>query len=133
MLDVLRNEPLFRKCEAFQQAIKAQFAVRMNCKSKDAIDAAHNQFNSEPRFCYKFNTSQRNLYPNEEFEEDLSENVKKREIVQAKSGAKNQFQLLYPVQVYPDFLAHLVDCMLSPMDIVKNWKGSNVFFSAPGP
>ena len=57
ILDILRNEPIMRKCDAFKQAIKSQFAVRMNRDSTEAIDAAHNQFNSEPRFSYKYNTS----------------------------------------------------------------------------
>ena len=51
----------------------------------------------------------------------------------ASSGAKSQFQLLYPVQIYPDFLKHLTDCMINPIDIVKNWNGQDVFFSAPRP
>lgn len=42
ILDVLRSEPLMRKCEAFQAAIKAQFEVRLDRTSQDAIDAAHN-------------------------------------------------------------------------------------------
>ena len=65
IIDLLRTEPIMRKCEAFQQAVKTQFAVRMNRESQDAIDAAHNHFNCEPRFSYKYNTSQRNLYPTE--------------------------------------------------------------------
>ena len=40
LLDILRNEPLMRRCEAFQQAVKTQFAVRMNRDSQEAIDAA---------------------------------------------------------------------------------------------
>jgi len=66
LLDLLRTEPMFRKCDSFRKAVKAQFKVRADCKNMEAIEAAHNQFNAEPRFCYKNNTSQRNLYPNEE-------------------------------------------------------------------
>lgn len=43
-----------------------------------------------------------------------------RDIVKAIPGSKSQFQMLYPVQVYPDFMAHLIDCMINPMDIVKD-------------
>ena len=57
LLDLVRTEPLFRKCDALYTAIKAQFNVRMDNDSIEAIEAAHNQFNCEPRFCYKFNTS----------------------------------------------------------------------------
>lgn len=57
LLDVLRTEPLFRKCDSFRVAVKAQFNIRINNASQDAIDAAHTSFNNEPRFCYKYNTS----------------------------------------------------------------------------
>ena len=30
-----------------------------------------------------------------------------------------QHQLLYPVQVYPDFLQHLVDCMINQVPIIQ--------------
>ena len=123
LLDALRSEPLFRRCEAFQNAIKAQFKVRLNCASTEAIEAAHNQFNCEPRFSYKFNMSQRNLYPNEE---ELT--LQNHRLQVAQSGGKTQFQRLYPMQVYPDFISHLIDCMINPMDIVKN---SSLISGAP--
>ena len=45
LLDLVRSEPLFRKCEALNSAIKAQFKVRMDSDSIEAMEAAHNQFN----------------------------------------------------------------------------------------
>ena len=41
ILDVLRSEPLFRKCEAFRKALKSQFNIRMNSGSTEAQEAAH--------------------------------------------------------------------------------------------
>lgn len=79
-----------------------------------AIDELQGEFNSQPRFSYKFNTSQRNLYPNEG---ELS--FQSREPIYANLGDKNQFQTLYPVQIYPNFLSHLTDCMINAVDIVK--------------
>ena len=63
LLDILRTEPLFRKCDAFRSALKAQFNIRLNSKSISAREAAKSPFNNEPRFSYKHNMSQRNLYP----------------------------------------------------------------------
>lgn len=41
ILDVLRSEPLFRKCEAFRKALKSQFNIRMNSGSTEAQEAAN--------------------------------------------------------------------------------------------
>ena len=94
--------------------MQAQLAVRHDRKSADAIKAAHSHFNCMPRFSYKHNKSQRNLYPTEA-EQELYKNV----LVKGQSGEKTQFQLLYPVQIYPNFLEHLADCLTNPIDIIK--------------
>ena len=49
----------------------------------------------------------------------------------ATHGTKSQFHLLYPVQIYPDFMQHLIDCMINPIDIVKNWNGSQLLSVGP--
>ena len=60
--------------------------------SVDDIEDMDTKINSEPRHCYKFSKAQKTLYPNQA---DLDLQDKKAVI--AKPGAKNQFQLIYPV------------------------------------
>ena len=65
LLDMVRNEPSIRQNKVFRQAMQAQLAVRNDRSSAEAIKLASSSFNSMPRFAYKHNKSQRNLYPTE--------------------------------------------------------------------
>jgi hypothetical protein len=56
-----------------------------------------------PRYCYKFNRSQRLIY-NSEAHKFGSESM--------SSGRK--FSSLNPTQNFPSFSAHLADCLLNP-------------------
>ena len=96
--------------------------MRQERLSVDAIEDCDSKICSEPRHCYKYSKAQRTLYPNQA---DLM--FQKNEAVSASPGAKNQFQLIYPVQVYPDFGAHLLDCMMNPVDIVRGTHNVNFF------
>jgi len=68
---------------------------------------------SQPRFSYKFNKSQKQLYPTAA---DLKLQIGGPVLAMPKDV--RQFQLVHPVQVYPDFMQHLVDCLIHQVSII---------------
>lgn len=72
MLDVLRCNPTIRGNNVFRSIIYKQFTERLQRKEQEAEssasedsdeDAPPKKLSSEPRFSYKYNKSQKKLYP----------------------------------------------------------------------
>ena len=65
ILDIIRTIPIVSKNPVFKKAIKAQFEARRERSSQEAIEQmASTGLNvCEARYYYKYNKSQKNLYP----------------------------------------------------------------------
>ena len=58
-----------------------------------------------PRYCYKYNRAQKSIYTQQKVDFEQSQK------------SSRQFYTLNPFQSFPNFNAHLADCLLNP---VKN-------------
>lgn len=96
---------MIRKNEVFQRALQTQFALRHNNADAAAQKMAEKQSEIHvPRYCYKFNRCQKQIYTDQEESQTLYQNL---------SG--NKYQSISPMQTYPNFAIHLADCLLNPV------------------
>lgn len=75
ILDVIRTQPLIRTSNVFRNMAYKQFTLRMARKDAQKAEQSDDENSSDseqddkkapsaqPRFCYKYNRSQKNLYP----------------------------------------------------------------------
>jgi hypothetical protein len=124
LLDVIRSKPMIRGCQSFRKEVYRQFIERMERKekSKDSECSSDSEqdeeeeaktIQSQPRYSYKYNKSQKQLYPTAA---DLRNQLGGPVLAMPKDI--RQFQLVHPIQIYPDFMQHLVDCMISQVAII---------------
>lgn len=101
MLDVIRSRPTIRNSSTFRKEVYKQFIERMERKEQnkdsDSSDDSENDEEeeskqSQPRFSYKYNKSQKQLYPTAA---DLKHQAGGPVLAMPKDI--RQFQLVHPV------------------------------------